>query len=138
MKLQSLQHILTKDLCLNPYKIQLTQLKSNDHAQRTYFAEWIIEHQQMDADFSSKIIPSEEAHFHLDGFINRQNCRFWGSENHHVVVEKQMHPQCVTVLRGFWAGGIIGPYFFGNEAGQAVNVTGDRYRDMVAQLFCQN
>ena len=36
--------------------------------------EWIIEHQQMDADFSSKIILSDEAHFHLDGFVNRQNC----------------------------------------------------------------
>ena len=29
--------------------------------------------QQMDADFSSKIILSDEAHFHLDGFVNRQN-----------------------------------------------------------------
>ncbi|KYN35890.1 hypothetical protein ALC56_09681 [Trachymyrmex septentrionalis] len=27
----------------------------------------------MDADFSSKIILSDEAHFHLDGFVNRQN-----------------------------------------------------------------
>ena len=33
----------------------------------------------------------------------------------HVIVEKQMHPQCVTVWCGFWAGGIIGPYFIENE-----------------------
>ncbi|KYN30724.1 hypothetical protein ALC56_14968 [Trachymyrmex septentrionalis] len=78
----SLQRILTKDLCLHAYKIQLTQqLKPNDHTQRREFVEWIIEHQQMDADFSSKIILSDEAHFHLDGFVNRQNCRFWGTEN---------------------------------------------------------
>ena len=69
----------------------------------------------MDPDFSSKIILSDEAHFHLDGFVNRQNCRIWGSENPHVIVEKQMYPQRVTVWCGFWAGGIIGPYFFEND-----------------------
>jgi len=72
----SIQRILTKDLCLNAYKIQLVQqLKPNDHAQRREFMEWIIEHQQVDADFSSKVMFSDEAHFYLDGFANRQNCR---------------------------------------------------------------
>ena len=86
----SLQRILTADLRLHAYKVQLTQeLKPNDHAQRRAFVEWIIEHQQVDADFSSKIILSDEAHFHLDGFVNRQNCRIWGSENPHVTVEKK-------------------------------------------------
>jgi len=38
-----LQRILTKDLCLHAYKIQLVQqLKPNDHAQRREFVEWII------------------------------------------------------------------------------------------------
>ncbi|KYN44295.1 hypothetical protein ALC56_01266 [Trachymyrmex septentrionalis] len=46
-----------------------------------------------------------------------------------------MHPQRVTVWCGFWAGGIIGPYFFENEAGQAVTVTGARYRYMITQFF---
>jgi len=63
----SLQRILIKDLCLHVYKIQLVQqLKPNDHAQRSEFVEWIIEHQQVDADFSSKVMFSDEAHFHLD------------------------------------------------------------------------
>ncbi|CAH2104983.1 unnamed protein product [Euphydryas editha] len=35
-----------------------------------------------------------------------------------------MHPQRVTVWCGFWAEGIIRPYFFENEEGQAVTVTG--------------
>ncbi|CAK9813004.1 hypothetical protein ANTPLA_LOCUS7629 [Anthophora plagiata] len=93
----SLQRILTKDLHLHAYKVQLTQkLKPTDHAQRREFVEWIME-QQVYADFSSKIIFSDEAHFHLDGFVNRQNCRIWGSENPREIVEKQMHPQRVTV-----------------------------------------
>jgi len=46
-----------------------------------------------------------------------------------------MHPQRVTVWCGFWAKGIIGPYFFENETCQAVTVTGARYRDMIKQFF---
>jgi len=132
----SLQHILTKDLCLYAYKNQLVQqLKPNDHAQRREFVDWIIEHQQVDADFSSKVMFSDEPHFHLDGFVNRQNCCIWGSENLHVIVEKQMHPQRVTICYGFRAGGIIVPYFFENEVGQVVFVTGAQYRDMITQFF---
>ena len=42
-------------------------------------------------------IQNIHTHFHLDGFVNRQNCRDWSSENSHVISEKQMHPQRVTV-----------------------------------------
>ena len=89
----------------------------------------------MDAGFSSKIILSDEAHFHLDGFVNRQNCYVWGSKNSRVINEKQMHPQRVTVWREFWTGGIIGPYFFENDARQAATVNGARYRDTITQFF---
>ena len=43
-----------------------------------------------------------------------------------MISEKQMHPQRVTVWCRFWAVGIIGPYFFENEAGQAATVNGKR------------
>ena len=53
--------------------------------------EWIINHQKVNASFSSKIILCDEVHFHLDGFVNRQNCCVWGSENLRVISEKQIH-----------------------------------------------
>lgn len=28
----------------------------------------------------NNIIFSDEAHFHLDGYVDRQNCRFWGEK----------------------------------------------------------
>ena len=28
-----------------------------------------------------KIIFSDEAHFNLGGYVNKQNCRIWGTEN---------------------------------------------------------
>ena len=45
-----------------------------------------------------------------------------------MIIENSLYPQRVTVWYGFWAGGIIGPYFFENEAGVAVSVNGLRYR----------
>ena len=89
----------------------------------------------MDAGFSSKIILSDEAHFRLDGFVDRQNCRVWGSEKPRAISEKRMHPRRVTVWRGFWPGGVIGPCFFENEAGRAATVNGARYRDAITRFF---
>ena len=53
--------------------------------------EWIINHQKVDASFSSEIILSDEAHFHIDGFVNRQNCHVWSLENPRVINEKLTH-----------------------------------------------
>ncbi|KAL7631743.1 UNVERIFIED_CONTAM: hypothetical protein RMT77_017952 [Armadillidium vulgare] len=91
----------------------------------------------VDDQFSRKIIFSDEAHFHLSGFVNKQNCSIWANAaNPRVIVEKPMHPQRVTVWCGLWAGGIIGPYFFQNEAGQAVTVNGGvRYREMITNFL---
>ena len=95
----------------------------------------IQHHGKVDAGFSSEIILSDEARFHLDGFVNRQDCRVWGSEKPRAIGEKRTHPQRVTVWRGFWPGGVIGPYFFENEAGRAATVNGARYRDAITRFF---
>lgn len=50
-----------------------------------------MEQQNVDADFSNKIKFSDEAHFHFDGFVDRQYSRIWGSDNSKAIVEKQMH-----------------------------------------------
>ena len=49
-------------------------------------------------------------------------------------IEKPLYPQRVTVWCGFWAGGIIGPYFFENEARSAVSVNGLRYQTMINEF----
>jgi hypothetical protein len=108
----TMQRILTKDLHLHAYKIQLTQeLKPTDHVHRREFVNWVLENQKVDGNFSKKIIFSDEAHFQLDGYVNTQNCRIWGTENPRVIHEKPLHAQRASVWCGFWAGGVIGRTF---------------------------
>nr|XP_022920706.1 uncharacterized protein LOC111429121 [Onthophagus taurus] len=96
----SLHRILHKDLGLKAYKLQLTQeLKPSDHQQRRIFADWVVEMHENDPEFHRQIILSDEAHFHLGGFVNKQNCRIWGSENPRVIVEKPLSSTCDCLVR---------------------------------------
>ena len=78
-----------------------------------------------------------------------RRCRFWQKKKSYLQVklililagnplaysEKPTHPKQITVWRGFWFRGIIGPFFFENEQGEAVTLNGDRYRAMLNE-FC--
>ncbi|GFU92479.1 transposon Tf2-11 polyprotein [Trichonephila clavipes] len=77
----------------------------------------------------------DEAHFWLNGYVNKQNCRIWSEANPQVYVETPLHPEKLTVWYALWAGGIIGPYFFKNDEGHNVTVNGDRYRAMITNFF---
>ncbi|GFW75365.1 uncharacterized protein TNCV_4190191 [Trichonephila clavipes] len=77
----------------------------------------------------------DEAHFWLNGYVNKQNCRIWSEANPQVYVETPLHPEKLTVWCALWAAGIIGPYFFKNDEGHNVTVNGDRYRAMITNFF---
>ncbi|GFT42554.1 transposable element Tc3 transposase [Trichonephila clavipes] len=78
---------------------------------------------------------SDEAHFWLNGYVNKQNCRIWSEANPQVYVETPLHPEKLTVWCALWAGGIFGPYFFKNDEGHNVTVNGDRYTAMITDFF---
>ncbi|GFU87850.1 putative transposable element [Trichonephila clavipes] len=86
-------------------------------------------------DFHKRILFSDEAHFWLNGYVNKQNCRIWSEANPLVYVETPLHPEKLTVWCALWAGGIIGPYFFKNDEGHNVTVNGDRYTAMITNFF---
>ena len=83
----------------------------------------------------TKIIFSDETDFDLGGYVNKQNCRIWSTVDLHGYIEKPTHPKQVTVWCGFWCRGIIGPFFFENEQGEAATVNGDRYRAMLNEFL---
>ncbi|GFU22511.1 DUF4817 domain-containing protein [Trichonephila clavipes] len=84
---------------------------------------------------SPKFPKCDEAHFWLNGYVNKQNCRIWREADPQVCVETPLHPEKLTVWCALWAGGIIGPYFFKNDEGHNVTVNGDRYRAMITNFF---
>ncbi|GFW66438.1 hypothetical protein TNCV_3309571 [Trichonephila clavipes] len=49
---------------------------------------------------------NDEAHFWLNGYVNKQNCRIWSEANPQVYVETPLHPEKLTVWCALWAGGI--------------------------------
>ena len=78
---------------------------------------------------------SDEAYFHVSGFVNKQNFRYWSQADPRALHEKPLHSQEVTVWYAMSASGIIGPYFFENEAGNAVTVNVDHYVEMLQNFF---
>ena len=42
----------------------------------------------------------KKAHFWLNGYVNKQNCRIWSDDNPQVYVETPLHPEKLTVWSG--------------------------------------
>jgi hypothetical protein len=136
ISLSTVQKIVKADLHLHPYKIQVVQmLQPLDNHQRLAFATWLLQQANEDASFIDNFFMSDEAHFHLSGIVNKQNTRFWATENPRLLLETPLHSERVTVWCAISSQHIIGPYFFQNEQGDSLTVTGDRYRQMLQNFF---
>ncbi|GFX86784.1 hypothetical protein TNCV_1409811 [Trichonephila clavipes] len=59
---------------------------SNDHQARRRFVEWAQNEIAVVPDFHKRILFSDEAHFWLNGYVNKQNCRIWSEANPQVYV----------------------------------------------------
>ena len=107
----SLRRILHKDLGMTPDKVQLVQeLKPIDHPMRFRFVKWACNWLTEDL-------------FRLSSFWSWRLCK----------QEKLSH--LARIHCGFWSKGIIGPFFFENERGEAVTVNGDRYRAILNEIL---
>ncbi|GFW64031.1 uncharacterized protein TNCV_707361 [Trichonephila clavipes] len=78
-----------------------------DHQARRRFAEWAQNEIAVVPDFHKRILFSDEAHFWLNGYVNKQNCRIWSEANPQVYVETPLHPEKLTAWCALWAGGIL-------------------------------
>ncbi|GFX69307.1 uncharacterized protein TNCV_3564831 [Trichonephila clavipes] len=84
-------------------------------------------------DFHKRILFSDEAHFWLNGYANKQNCRIWSEANPQVYVETPLHPEKLTVWCTLW--NHWSESFFKNDEGHNVTVNSDRYRAMITNFF---
>ena len=68
----TLWRIMRKDLGRQDFKIKLTQeLKPLDHLKRRNFSNWVLAKLEENEEFHRKTILSDEAHFWLNGFVNK-------------------------------------------------------------------
>ncbi|GFW60767.1 hypothetical protein TNCV_571131 [Trichonephila clavipes] len=82
-------------------------IHQNDHQARRRFVEWAQNEIAVLPDFHKRILFSDEAHFWLNGYVNKQNCRIWSEANPQVYVETPLHPEKLTVWCALWVGGIL-------------------------------
>ncbi|GFW81422.1 histone-lysine N-methyltransferase SETMAR [Trichonephila clavipes] len=96
-------HKLSSDL----FSVFGLAIHQNDHQARRRFVEWAQNEIAVVPDFHKRILFSDEAHFWLNGYVNKQNCRIWSEANPQVYVETLLHPEKLTVWCALWAGGIL-------------------------------
>ena len=65
---------------------------------------WMILH--------AAIITLDETHLRLNGYVSKQNYRYWVRENPRELRMKPLHSQKVTVWCALSKVWIVGPYFF--------------------------
>jgi len=89
-------------------------------------------------DLPSKLLMSNEAHFHLHGTVNKQNFRYWSAANPHELHQRPTYVPKVTVWCAVWSRGVTGPYFFEDEDRKAITVTSQRYTEMISEFLFPN
>ena len=65
----------------------------------------------MDDQFLNKVMTTDEGHFHLNGFVNNQNFRYWALQNPYLFHSKPLHSEKVTVWCAVSMFGVVSPYF---------------------------
>jgi hypothetical protein len=94
----SVQQILHKDLHFYPYKIQVTHaLHECDHVNRVNFCQTFLQLINQNQELVNNLLMGDEAHFHLFGFVNKQNFRYWSATDPLELHERPLHSSKVTV-----------------------------------------
>jgi len=133
---RSVRRILHNDLNFDTYKIaNVQELNDRDMTKRRKSSEQLLEMLNDDGVINT-LLMTDEAHFYLSGYVNKQNYRYWAPENPQELHQRLLHSERLTVCCGIASFGVLGPYFFEDNEGAAVAVTSERYVAMLHN-FCE-
>ena len=105
--------ILKKDLGMHAYHAQNHQeLLDDDLPKRMRFAQWVTLKTEVDVNFPSWILFTDESTFTNKGTINRQNVRKWTPENPCWKIDVPNRGFRINVWAGIVGDRIVGPHFF--------------------------
>ena len=94
----SVRQISHKDNHFFPYKIQVTHaLHECDYVNRVNFFQTFLQLINQNQEPVNNSLMSDEAHFHLSGFVNKQNFHYWSATNSIELHERPLHSSKVTV-----------------------------------------
>jgi hypothetical protein len=111
------------------------KLEEGDAAKRLVYIKEMLDLINRNKEVLNNLIMSDEAHFHLIGLLNKQNCRYWSDRHPRELVQKPLHSSKVTAWCAVAAFVIIGPYFFEYGGGNACTVTSEGYAHMLQYFF---
>lgn len=96
----------------HPYGVKLSQeLSVADFEKRQDFCE-LMDQRIRNPNFLKNVCFSDESTFHLTGYVNRHNCRYWCEENPNEHREAHtQRPKKRNVWAGILGSEIIGPFF---------------------------
>jgi hypothetical protein len=78
-------------------------LQPCDPASRVHFCSWFLQSLIKDQTDQQLTFFFEKALFYLQGYISKQNNRYWSSQNPHLTHEVPVHPVKVGVWRAVGA-----------------------------------
>ena len=110
--------------------MNVQQLNPQDY-QHLSFCQTMLDMFEENKDLT--LIMSDEAHFHLNGTVNKQNFQYRASENPRELHQQPLHSPKVTVWFGLRKCEIFGPFFFEEE--DTATVTSDFYIRMFENCF---
>lgn len=123
------RNILKADLKLFPYKVtSVHQILPADMPLRERYCQWFLNAFPEDNDLNN-VFFSDEAWFHLSGYVNSQNMRIWSAENPYAFRETPLHPQKLGVWIGLSRRRLVGPIFFQGT------INALRYREEILEPF---
>jgi hypothetical protein len=105
---------LKKCLRLHPYKITAVhELKPGDSAKRVACCKWFLDFLDHEGeDILDATFFTDEAYFHLSGYINSQNSCVWCAHNPRAFHESPLHDEKIGVWVGMSRRRIVEPIFF--------------------------
>lgn len=94
-----------QDIHAFPYKIKAeSRLTDLQKRKRLDFVIWFSENLNSDVDILKKLHMTDEYHAHLSGWVNKQNFRYWGTENSSNSSTKLVHRSVLKIP--VWVDGI--------------------------------
>jgi len=128
MSVTSVRTVLKTELKWRPWKPHYVQaLYPDDLDRRHEFAEKMIEWHETHPDLFDNILWSDEAIFHVGGFVNRHNSHYWSENDPLITIEKRQGQPKVTVWCGMTSSAVLGPFFIRDT------MNGERYLNLLSE-----